>query len=1235
MRKLFALLARPIVWSTGGLLLLLLALHVISPLIGIEEDKRWIIELLVGGPLALFLVGYWLRQLLIERRLTHDMATQAKRQAVQQGPDALRDFKAFSEEFTRAFAELNQQCRARGLLGGAGALPWIMLLGPSGVGKSTALERSGLRFTSLGRRLQGIGGTRNCTWWLADDAVFLDTAGRYAVRDEDRDEWRAFLHLLRRRRRRPIDAVLLQVGIDELLDRPRAEIERAALQLRERLDELVHLLDTQIPVHLLFNKCDLLDGFVEFFGGLDKDEQAQPWGFRLDTSQTGAQPLGQLFSQRFADLIRALTGRVTPRLLALPERETREAALGFPAELAALGATLSFFTETLFEPRARSEQPWLCAVYLGSAEQTGQRAPSLRQRRAEELALGGIRPRIGMAPLATGAGGETFFLRGVFAQVLRQAENAARPSAARLQRMQLHQRVAVGLAMAGCLGASLYLGGRYSGALRWMGRLEERAQKMQEAEDLPRDPARITKKAVHDEINRQDAVRALLEDAPSGVPSGPGISAMSLLRRRIDKEWLEPLKTQMQQDLEHARHQGSDPSEDFSRGFGVLRLAYVLRGNVCPGTDPELTRQSLSQYVIEHWQRALGERGSWLGVVSSDDENAEHPQTPRVRLRRGLELFFEQEPEALRNSVSLQFEDSLRDQTRQALVSSGDQALVVFNLRASLTNLYERRGQLSTPLFTETGIERVFTAPGCATFFGKEADRGSEWWKCVLDMPLPRDPPNLEDIYRHKYIESWNRWLHELALRSAPAKKEAGTSHRKDATPESVTDVIQTLDQLTRDARPALPQVLQTIGRGAGAQHAAAARRIGKLPWYSGCGKRFGKSIDWGKQAINSMKKEPQCERALDLVAPFAQLTSPAQGKPSEDEAEAGGAREDYQKYLATAKTLRATLYRIDKSTERNSEALKLVQATLVGTGDLWTLETARGELIASLQSSLSGSGFDINDSGLNSALRELEGQIFRALVPLAARALNEQWKNQVYTQWQTLKGNHVRLVVQDEDRCKERMEFMRKNVGDFVDKSLAVFYVGNSLTGCNLKRMSAPFDQPPPLPSSACERIRDAREVGNQITDCPKAIGQSGGGAKRDPLKADVAPPQTPGCQIAADEVLFDRGDKVFVCSQSTEICAESKQKSSQRGRLLVKWQNKYSYTSIYERDYPDELIQLGTTGGNKLTFRVPKTVAPGGCDGFVIRFTLAPAGAGGAPMPKGPDNRWRYVDLPGSLVP
>ena len=48
---------------------------------------------------------------------------------------------------------------------------------------------SGLKFPLEQRvgkgAVRGVGGTRNCDWWFTDEAVFLDTAGRYTTQDSD------------------------------------------------------------------------------------------------------------------------------------------------------------------------------------------------------------------------------------------------------------------------------------------------------------------------------------------------------------------------------------------------------------------------------------------------------------------------------------------------------------------------------------------------------------------------------------------------------------------------------------------------------------------------------------------------------------------------------------------------------------------------------------------------------------------------------------------------------------------------------------------------------------------------------------------------------------------------------------------------------------------------------------------------------------------------------------------
>ena len=93
-------------------------------------------------------------------------------------------------------------------------LPWYVVIGPPGAGKTTALTRSGLKFPlAKGRTpeaVAGLGGTRYCDWWFTEDAVLIDTAGRYTTQDTDskgdRASWIAFLDLLHRHRpKQPIN----------------------------------------------------------------------------------------------------------------------------------------------------------------------------------------------------------------------------------------------------------------------------------------------------------------------------------------------------------------------------------------------------------------------------------------------------------------------------------------------------------------------------------------------------------------------------------------------------------------------------------------------------------------------------------------------------------------------------------------------------------------------------------------------------------------------------------------------------------------------------------------------------------------------------------------------------------------------------------------------------------------------------------------------------------------------
>jgi type VI secretion system protein ImpL len=381
-------------WVLVALLLLCgaVVVWVVGPLVAIAdvrpletERSRWIaIAAMVGATAILFAWNRWRDRRGNARVVDQLLAKPAEGREPAASPDLL----AVQERFEQALQRLR---RARfgsgGMLTGWSAklggrflydLPWYLVIGAPGSGKTTALQNCGLRFPladAVGERaVRGIGGTRHCDWWFTDEAVLIDTAGRFTTQDSDaandRATWDGFLAMLRRSRpRQPLNGVLVTVSTPDLLA-GEAERRHYAETVRRRVQELHERLGIRFPIYLLVTKTDMLAGFADYFAPIDKALRATPWGMTFPLAD-GATPDGAAFEREFEALAQRLDDGLVERLQAERDAQRRSRIYGFSTQFANLRGALQEFLATVFSPSPFEAEPMLRGVYFISGTQEG------------------------------------------------------------------------------------------------------------------------------------------------------------------------------------------------------------------------------------------------------------------------------------------------------------------------------------------------------------------------------------------------------------------------------------------------------------------------------------------------------------------------------------------------------------------------------------------------------------------------------------------------------------------------------------------------------------------------------------------------------------------------------------------------------------------------------------------------------------------------------------------------
>ncbi|MEO0444129.1 MAG: type VI secretion system membrane subunit TssM, partial [Pseudomonadota bacterium] len=390
MKKILHFIKQPVFIAVMGLLLLSLLIWFAGPHIKFGEGNTApLASAIIRLVCIIILLLLWglnnLRSQLWANKQTTDLVEGL--QDDQQTHSATSDQEAeelhqINQRFADALATLKKiKFTSKGRKKGLYELPWYIIIGPPGAGKTTALINSSLDFPlaeKFGKvALQGVGGTRNCDWWFTNEAVLVDTAGRYTTQSShrvvDSSAWEGFLNLLKRhRRRRPINGVVVAVSVLDLLTQTEEERLQNAKLIRQRLDELMDKLQVRFPVYLILTKSDLMAGFTEFFEDLGRDEREQVWGISLPNAPQASQsPDFDYLSQEYDKLSTHIHERVLWRLHQERDPQRRGAIHGFPLQFESLRKIVEGFVQQTFIKNRYQFQPYLRGLYFTSGLQDG------------------------------------------------------------------------------------------------------------------------------------------------------------------------------------------------------------------------------------------------------------------------------------------------------------------------------------------------------------------------------------------------------------------------------------------------------------------------------------------------------------------------------------------------------------------------------------------------------------------------------------------------------------------------------------------------------------------------------------------------------------------------------------------------------------------------------------------------------------------------------------------------
>ena len=741
-----------------------------------------------------------------------------------------QDAAALRARFEEALAALRE---SKGKTVSLYELPWYIIIGPPGAGKTTVIANSGLNFPlskKFGKEaLRGVGGTRNCDWWFTDEAILLDTAGRYTTQDSDSESdqagWLEFLSQLRKHRgRRPINGAIVAISAPDLLAMTDSERRRHVEAVRRRIEELNRELKISLPLYFFLTKLDLIAGFSEFFDDLNQEGRAQVWGMTFPIEASRAGDAADSIAAEFDLLADRLNSRMMLRLES--ERDVRRRALifAFPKQFAALRRSLVEFANDAFGGTGAAKTQ-LRGVYFTSGTQEG--TPVDRMLGALARAFG-----LNVRGTAVQPGqGRAYFIQRLLKEILfKESGLAGVNRAMELRQAMMNGAIYVGVLLAIVLGILVFS----ISFQRNKSYLSDVAQETDKLQAVPPPAPNSSFTAALDRLDQLDAIIQVADQYRSGVPFSMrwGLYQGRSVSNAAHDAYVRELNSSLLPGVaDHFRNRLASFAGEPDKLYEYLK-AYLMLG------QPEHLSTAQLGFIGQYeWQR----------------EFANDPATLERVNRHFAALIAD--PDRIQ---SVKLDDGIIERARNSLKQASLPVLMYSRLRLNYAddtqhainigqeiglggdNVFVRKSgrSLSEPmpaLYTKAVFKQISTTGQLELVRQFVADNWVMGGDIADAARSPQLMSQLMQLYEADYIRTWDALMSDLTLRPTTSTQDAAQLWGLLGAP---TSPLRRLLEVVRDntllvdpqqqpgsvdkAKAALDSTLSSLGKVFGSSQATA-----------------------------------------------------------------------------------------------------------------------------------------------------------------------------------------------------------------------------------------------------------------------------------------------------------------------------------------------------------------------------------------------------------------------------